>query len=88
MIEVTEADKRAAQNAFDSVAWGCPDSEMRCFVQAFAAHRIEAAKAERDRIVAWLRDKADDHKPFGTTQGDPTGCVLSLAACAIEESQP
>lgn len=50
LVEVTEADKRAAQNAFDSVAWGCPDSEMWCFVQAFAAHRIEAAKAERDRL--------------------------------------
>ena len=56
MIEVTEADKRAAQNAFDSVAWGCPDSEMRCFVQAFAAHRIEAAKAERDRCANIAED--------------------------------
>ena len=52
MIEVTEADKRAAQNAFDSVAWGCPDSEMWCFVQAFARHRTTSLAAQDGLVEA------------------------------------
>lgn len=87
MVEVTEADKLATkQHQQRFLTEGRSETEL--LWEAFATHRIEAAKAERDRIVAWLRDKADDYMPFGTTQGDPTGCVLSLAACAIEESQP
>lgn len=86
MVEVTQADMVAAEAQAKKHYQTAYDYEMD-LREAFATHRIEAAKAERDRIVAWLRDKADHHKPFGTTQGDPTGCVLSLAADALE-SQP
>lgn len=67
MIEVTQADRDIA-----SAIGVCPiiytPHEVRSgmrdhtpFVQAFATHRIEAAKAERDRILAFLRD----HDSYG-----------------------
>lgn len=67
MVEVTEEDRIAAaayMKLVGSKRWsqegilsgGCDHTSI---VQAFATHREAAAKAERDRIVAWLRADAD-----------------------------
>mgnify|MGYP003453548942 CR=1 FL=1 len=67
MVEVTESAKAAIDlltkidEEYDH-ACDCDDCNslrthtLPFVVQAFATHRIEAAKAERDRIVAWLRE--------------------------------
>lgn len=52
MVEVTEADKVLLR------ALDIPASASDLLVVAM--HREAAAKAERDRIVAWLRDQ-DGH---------------------------
>lgn len=55
MIEVTESDRIAAKELISE--WQASTGDMTGDAeQAFATHRIEAAKAERDRIVAWLRE--------------------------------
>lgn len=68
MVEVTEVDITAALKhmGFDSVAdlhyWAQDNNELNRFdalTQAFATHREAAVKAERDRIVAWLRKEQD-----------------------------
>lgn len=67
MVEVTESDLAAAlkHTGFDSVAdlhyWAQDNNELNRFdalTALLATHREAAAKAERDRIVAWLRDDA------------------------------
>lgn len=55
MVEVTQADMVAAEAQAKKHYQTAYDYEMD-LREAFATHRIEAAKAERDRIVAWLRD--------------------------------
>ncbi len=89
MVEVTESAKAAIDlltkiEEYDH-ACDCDDCNslrthtLPFVVQAFATHRIEAAKAERDRIVAWLRDmqvgRSSDNYP-------------AYFARLIEESQP
>lgn len=70
MVEVTESAKAAIDlltkiEEYDH-ACDCDDCNslrthtLPFVVQAFATHREAAAKAERDRIVAWLRDQ-DGH---------------------------
>ena len=52
MTEITQADRDAA------AGFGCgfcPDEMDDILTQAFARHRME----ERAKIVAWLRDDAD-----------------------------
>lgn len=58
MANVTEADIVAAKWRHGPTCQYHSFNNNQCTcgaVQAFATHRIEAAKAERDRIVAWLR---------------------------------
>ncbi len=89
MVEVTESAKAAIDlltkiEEYDH-ACDCDDCNslrphtLPFVVQAFATHRIEAAKAERDRIVAWLREaqvgRSSDNYP-------------AYFARLIEESQP
>jgi hypothetical protein len=74
MVEVTEADKLATKQHQQRFL-----SETELLWQAFATHREAAAEAERDRIVAWLRDmqvgRSSDNYP-------------AYFARLIEESQP
>ena len=78
MVEVTQADMVAAEAQSKKHYQTAYDYEMD-LREAFATHRIEAAKAERDRIVAWLRDmqvgRSSDNYP-------------AYFARLIEESQP
>jgi hypothetical protein len=57
MVEVTQADMVAAEAQAKKHYQTAYDYEMD-LREAFATHRQQAAKAERDRIVAWLRDDA------------------------------
>lgn len=76
MIEVTESDKAAAK----SILWvKTIIDDVEAIEQAFATHRIEAAKAERDRIVAWLRE-------MGSMRGGVADAIE--AGEHLEESQP
>lgn len=58
MTEVKDIDREAAYAALE-LAWDCASQLGRDLnsetAMLFAAHREAAAKAERDRIVAWLR---------------------------------
>ncbi len=58
MVEVTQADMVAAEAQAKKHYQTAYDYEMD-LREAFATHRQQAAKAERDRIVAWLRADAD-----------------------------
>lgn len=58
MIEVTESDTAASVKYYTDT-YGLRYADAGNLARAFATHRIEAAKAERDRIVAWLRADAD-----------------------------
>lgn len=79
MVEVTESDVQKANEAFDIAFSADPEGIDKVMTALFATHRIEAAKAERDRIVAWLRDmqvgRSSDNYP-------------AYFARLIEESQP
>ena len=55
MVEVTQADMVAAEAQAKKHYQTAYDYEMD-LREAFANHRIKAAKAERDRIVGWLRN--------------------------------
>ena len=57
--QVTQADMVAAEAQAKKHYQTAYDYEMD-LREAFATHRQQAAKAERDRIVAWLRDQ-DGH---------------------------
>lgn len=78
MVEVTQADMVAAEAQSKKHYQTAYDYEMD-LREAFATHRQQAAKAERDRIVAWLRDmqvgRSSDNYP-------------AYFARLIEESQP
>jgi len=54
MTEIKDVDREAAAELF-----GIPDgariNDGAPILHAFAAHREAAEKAERERIVAWLR---------------------------------
>lgn len=70
MVEVTQADRNFAapwiaqsvQSFSERSAYRkeieAGEHDAHPIVIAAATHRIEAAKAERDRIVAWLREHA------------------------------
>lgn len=72
MAEMTEAD-RAAANSYLSPA---KERTIDGLVQAFAAHRDAAEKAERQAVVDWLRE-------FGNHPPAPD-CERCNAADAIE----
>lgn len=69
MVEVTQADRNFAapwiaqsvQSFSERSAYRkeieAGEHDAHPMVIAAATHRIEAAKAERDRIVAWLREQ-------------------------------
>lgn len=56
MAEIKDVDREAAERYWLSFGIGAPESEgaILPITQAFAAHRLAAEKAERERIVAWL----------------------------------
>ena len=43
--------------------------DLHALVQAFAAHRIAAAQAERDAVVKWLRDRDGFNDFYSELQG-------------------
>lgn len=53
---VEQVDREAAA---EYIKHGIIDFIMLSTTNAFAAHRLAAAKAERERIVAWLRSGYD-----------------------------
>lgn len=65
MVEVTEADKQMVADYLASICINMPNlaalilANESALARCFATHREAAAKAERDRIVAWLRADAD-----------------------------
>lgn len=76
MAEVTESDKFAAR----SVLWvKTIIDDVEAIEQTFATHREAAAKAERDRIVAWLRE-------MGSIRGGVADAIEALEH--LEEKQP
>lgn len=78
MVEVTESDRIAAKELISE--WQAFTGDMTGDAeQAFATHRIEAAKAERDRIVAWLRE-------MGSIRGGVADAIEALEH--LEEKQP
>ena len=87
MVEVTQADRNAAKNMDRQNLLGCyleehidrGDYDHVPAIQQFATHRIEAAKAERDRIVAWLRE-------MGSIRGGVADAIE--AGEHLEESKP
>lgn len=87
MVEVTEADRIAAwptrPEAFADEnckpAWMAGIYDKCRHIQSYAAYRIEAAKAERDRIVAWLRE-------MGSIRGGVADAIEALEH--LEEKQP
>ncbi|MBK9005313.1 MAG: hypothetical protein IPM41_16120 [Sphingomonadales bacterium] len=89
MVEVTEADKLATkQHQQRFLTEGASETEL--LWQAFATHRIEAAKAERDRIVAWLRSDGPDRDnggPCRHVEHSQGTCICNELADALE-SQP
>lgn len=94
MVEVTEADRLKAVACVNCPYEGLDilkgKADGRSVVQAFATHRIEAAKAERDRIVAWLRsDKPDRDNggPCRHVEHSQGTCICNELAEALE-SQP
>lgn len=98
MVEVTdERDIAAAKRYLTRVAQACGDTKEVEEVRAdhpaveFAREvRIEAAKAERDRIVAWLRsDKPDRDNggPCRHVEHSQGICICNELADALE-SQP
>jgi hypothetical protein len=65
-VTVTEADREAA-DAFDNDLLSKGDvwltiDERETLAGHFAAYRIAAAKAERERVIAVLKSKADYHE--------------------------
>ena len=85
MVEVTEADKQMVADYLAAISINMPNlaalilANESALARCFATHREAAAKAERDRIVAWLRDmqvgRSSDNYP-------------AYFARLIEESQP
>lgn len=92
MIEVTEADRKAAKRvAFALFDEGFSTGSMaETFTQqAFATHRIEAAKAERDRCEKIARDYAAKAAQRGwVTSPESAATAAKHIATAIKESQP
>ncbi len=82
MVEVTEADKVLLR------ALDIPASASDLLVVAM--HREAAAKAERDRIVAWLRSDGPDRDnggPCRHVEHSQGTCICNELADALE-SQP
>ena len=89
MVEVTQADMVAAEAQAKKHYQTAYDYEMD-LREAFATHRQQAAKAERDRIVAWLRsDKPDRDNggPCRHVEHSQGTCICNELADALE-SQP
>lgn len=91
IVEVTQADRNFAapwiaqsvQSFSERSAYRkeieAGEHDAHPMVIAAATHRIEAAKAERDRIVAWLRE-------MGSIRGGVADAIE--AGEHLEESQP
>lgn len=93
MANVTEADIVAAKWRHGPTCQYHSFNNNQCTcgaAQAFATHRIEAAKAERDRIVAWLRSDGPDRDnggPCRHVEHSQGTCICNELADALE-SQP
>ena len=89
MVEVTQADMVAAEAQAKKHYQTAYDYEMD-LREAFATHRQQAAKAERDRIVAWLRSDGPDRDnggPCRHVEHSQGTCICNELADALE-SQP
>ena len=90
MVEVTEADREAAKKFMQRNLLARPilSNQMEAVLRnAFATHRIEAAKAERDR----LRELPDDVVAKAAKAGyvdEYTVKVIAIALADALESQP
>ena len=84
MVEVTESDKAAAkQHQQRFLTEGRSETEL--LWEAFATHRIEAAKAERDRLRELLQSEAIRGR-IGNALDNSKGMLHSYKISVIVET--